>query len=222
MAAREAYSRRGSAGPCLGPADESSSARSSRALRGTAVEGAVPPQMGPYHRSSLLCSGGKGDRHEPLRVDQRSRRRHAAEGRRLVLATRSRQWPRRPQALPGEHALRRPQHGLSDRGSGVAHSRALPRRPDRIAGVLPRHRARGGRRRQPRPGPGHRVLPRLRRQARDLQRQRRRPGDALGGLAARPRALLRGHRPPAPRGRAWPPPRSSGLRTSSPSSAPWG
>ena len=40
MAAREAYSRKGSAGPCLGPADESSSARSSRALRGTAVEGA--------------------------------------------------------------------------------------------------------------------------------------------------------------------------------------
>src|SRR4029077_9204440 len=50
--AREAYAHRGSAGPCLGPADESSSARLSRALRGTAVEGAVPPQMGPYHRSS--------------------------------------------------------------------------------------------------------------------------------------------------------------------------
>src|SRR6185295_14649510 len=48
MAAREAYSCSGSAGPCLGPADESSSARLSRALRGTAVEGAVPPQMGPY------------------------------------------------------------------------------------------------------------------------------------------------------------------------------
>ena len=52
MTAREAYFAQGSAGPCLGPADESSSARLSRALRGTAVAGAVPPQMGPYHRSS--------------------------------------------------------------------------------------------------------------------------------------------------------------------------
>ena len=33
MATREAYSRRGSAGPCLGSADESSSARLSRATR---------------------------------------------------------------------------------------------------------------------------------------------------------------------------------------------
>ena len=54
--------------------------------------------------------------------------------------------------------------------------------------------------------PGHRVLPRPRRQARDLERQRRRPRDALGGLAARPRALLRGHRPPAPAGDAAPAP----------------
>src|SRR5882724_8753419 len=45
MAAREAPTRRGSAGPCLGPADESSSARLSRALRGTAVE-APTKQMG--------------------------------------------------------------------------------------------------------------------------------------------------------------------------------
>src|SRR5258705_12663620 len=37
-AAREAYSRRGSAGPCLGPADENSSVRQSRALRGIAAE----------------------------------------------------------------------------------------------------------------------------------------------------------------------------------------
>src|ERR1700675_3806540 len=50
--ARRTRIERGSAGPCLGPADESSSARLPRALRGTAVEGAVPPQMGPSHRSS--------------------------------------------------------------------------------------------------------------------------------------------------------------------------
>src|SRR5258708_3773822 len=52
MAAREAYSRKESVGPCLGPADESSSARSSRALRGTAVEGRRTCADGPL--SSLL------------------------------------------------------------------------------------------------------------------------------------------------------------------------
>src|SRR6202795_4226138 len=66
MAAREAYSRRGSARPCLGPADESSSARLSRALRGTAGGGAVPPQMGPYHPSrSLPENPGRGDERGP-------------------------------------------------------------------------------------------------------------------------------------------------------------
>src|SRR5258707_15515814 len=45
-----------------GPADESLPARLSRALRGTAGEGAVPPQMGPYHRSSDNRSEGASSR----------------------------------------------------------------------------------------------------------------------------------------------------------------
>ena len=56
MAAREVYSRRGSAGPCLGPADESSSARSSRALGGTAVEGANEAD-GPFIALGLRPRG---------------------------------------------------------------------------------------------------------------------------------------------------------------------
>ena len=52
MAGNTRRTRIGECGARFRPADESSSARLSRALRGTAAEGAVPPQMGPHHRSS--------------------------------------------------------------------------------------------------------------------------------------------------------------------------
>src|SRR6185295_6194150 len=65
MAARETYSHRGSAGPCLGPADESTSARSSRALRGTAAEGANDAD-GPLSSLWLgrLEGGAEIERHD--------------------------------------------------------------------------------------------------------------------------------------------------------------
>src|SRR6476646_4039492 len=46
-AAREAYARKGSAGPCPGHADENSSVRQSRALRGTAAAGPTSAD-GPF------------------------------------------------------------------------------------------------------------------------------------------------------------------------------
>src|SRR5437667_298887 len=78
----------------------------------------------------------------------------------------------RPEALSRQHRLRRPVDGLPDHRPGLAGARAFPRRPGRAADLLPRQRPGDGRRRRAQADAGDRLPARLRRQARDHQRQR--------------------------------------------------
>src|SRR5207244_834512 len=80
-----------------------------------------------------------------------------------------------------EHPLRRAVDGLSDHRAPEPSARALARRSGRAADLFSRPRPSRRRRREPSARAGYCVLPRLRRQARDHQRDRRRARDALAG-----------------------------------------